>query len=62
MFSVLVIILLIFVFAIFFLSIFAPSGSNKRFWMTVRKMGNVLDQVCYWIFNLFGIIAIMYIL
>ena len=46
-------------FMIFFLSLFAPSQNEQRFWVIVRKLRNVLDLVCYWIFNLFAILAIL---
>ena len=58
--SVLVILLLTIAFTVFFLSVFAPSESRKRFWIFIRKMRIGLDLICYWTFNLFGIIAILY--
>lgn len=59
MISVLILVLLVFAFAVFFLSVFAPSASGKPFWAAIQKMRNILDLICYWIFNLFGIAAIL---
>lgn len=59
MVSAFVLALLVFALVVFLLSVFAPSTSTGHFWMMIRRLRNILDLICYWIFNLFGIAAIV---
>lgn len=46
---------------LFFLSVCAPVRSQKRFWVAINKIRDVMDIVVYWFFNACGIAAILYV-
>lgn len=52
----------IIIFALFFLSVFAPMHSQKKFWTAIYKIRNIMDFFSYWFFNLCAIATILYIL
>lgn len=48
--------IIIFIFIIF--SAFSPMNSQKKFWIFIYKVRNIIDFVCYWFFNICGLITI----
>ena len=42
---------------IMILSFIGPEHSENRFWQTVQKAGHILDQICWWFFNLSAVLA-----
>lgn len=49
------------VFVLFFLSVFAPMHSEKKFWVTIRKIRSGMDLSVYWFFNLCAILSVLYL-
>lgn len=41
------------------LSFVAPEKSESGFWNTINKIRKVMDTVCYWMLNAFGILTIV---
>lgn len=56
-----VIVVFIAVYTLFFLSVFGPMHSQKKFWTAIRRIRNVMDAVSYWFFNLCGIATVGYL-
>lgn len=46
---------------LFFLSVFAPMQSQKKFWTTIHKIRAVMDLISYWFINLCAIFSISYL-
>lgn len=46
---------------LFFISVFAPKQSEKKFWKIILKIRAGMDFVSYWIFNLCGAVTVVYI-
>lgn len=49
------------VFTIFLLSVFGPMHSQKKFWLAIRRLRDIMDFGSYWFYNLCGIATILYI-
>lgn len=49
------------VYILFFLSVFGPMHSEKKFWGVVYKIRSGMDFVSYWFFNLCGIATIIFV-
>lgn len=50
------------IYALFFLSVFGPLHSEKKFWKTIYKIRSGMDFISYWFFNICGIATILFIL
>lgn len=46
---------------LFFISVFAPKDSEKKFWKIILKIRAGMDFVSYWIFNICGAATLVYI-
>lgn len=46
---------------LFFLSVFAPKQSEKKFWKIILKIRAGMDVVSCWIFGLYGVAVAVYI-
>lgn len=46
---------------LFLLSAFGPMHSQKKFWVTIRRIRHVMDVGSYWFYNLCAIATILYI-
>lgn len=53
---------LVIIHILFFLSVFAPMHSQKKFWVVIHKIRAGMDVISYWFFNLCGIATILFIL
>ena len=54
-------IVFVIIFILFLLSVFGPMHSQKRFWVVIRRIRNIMDIGSYWFFNLCGIATILYV-
>lgn len=52
---------IVIIYLLFFLSVFAPMHSQKKFWVVIHRIRDGMDFICYWFFNLCGIATILYI-
>lgn len=52
---------IIMIYVLFLLSVFAPMHSQKKFWIVIYKIRGIMDLVVYWFFNLCGIGTILFI-
>lgn len=52
-------IVLIIILILFFLSVFGPMHSQKKFWITIQKIRSIMDTGSYWIFNFCAILVIL---
>lgn len=52
---------IIIIYILFFLSVFAPMHSKKKFWLTIYKIRNIMDIISYWFFNLCAIGTILFV-
>lgn len=50
--------LMVILFTLFFLSVFGPMHSKKKFWKAIYKIRNGMDLASYWFFNVCGIATI----
>lgn len=46
---------MIIILILFFLSVFGPGNSQKKFWVVIRKIREAMDITSYWFFNICGI-------
>lgn len=53
---------LIIIYVLFFLSVFGPMHSKKKFWKIIYKIRSAMDFASYWFFNLCGIATISVII
>lgn len=47
---------------LFFLSVFGPMNSEKKFWKVIYKIRAGMDFASYWFFNICGIATILFVL
>lgn len=47
---------------LFFLSVFGPMHSEKRFWKAIHKIRAGMDLFSYWFFNICGIATILFVI
>lgn len=55
-----VVTLFIIICILFLLSVFAPMHSEKKFWVVIHRIRDVMDLISYWIINLIAIAVILY--
>lgn len=60
--SKIVAVILVITYILFFLSVFAPMKSQKKFWCVIRRLRAGLDFIVYWFYNLCAIFTILYII
>lgn len=53
------IIVMALIYIFFFLSVFGPMKSRKKFWIAVYKIRAGMDFFSYWFFNLCGMAAVL---
>ena len=46
---------------LFFLSVFAPMQSQRKFWIVIHKIRAVMDLAAYWFFNVCAVLSILYL-
>ncbi len=51
--------IMIIIYTLFFLSVFGPMHSRKKFWRAIYKIRDGMDFISYWIFNICGIGTIL---
>lgn len=50
---------IIIIFILFFLSVFGPMHSEKKFWKAIYKIRAGMDLASYWFFNICGMATIL---
>lgn len=55
------VIIFIIILVLFFLSIFAPLKSEKKFWIIIHKIRAVMDMISYWFINICGMVYITFL-
>lgn len=50
---------MIIIYTLFFMSVFGPMHSEKKFWKAIYKIREGMDFASYWFFNICGIAAIL---
>lgn len=43
-------VIVITVFVLFFLSVFGPMHSKKKFWLVIYKIRKIMDAISYWFY------------
>lgn len=56
------ILVFIIILILFFLSVFGPMHSEKKFWMAIYKIRAGMDFLSYWFFNICGIATILFVI
>lgn len=52
----------IIILVLFFLSVFAPMQSERKFWLGIHKIRKGMDWCSYWFINLCAIVSVLYLL
>lgn len=47
---------------LFFMSVFGPMHSEKKFWKAIYKIREGMDFASYWFFNICGIATIFFVI